>query len=129
MTVLLQLADPTGRPQRTSSRAEGRGGKAPLDVNLSWPCVATDPPGGGTGGRRFAGVLCHGVLMYLEEPEPMTRALCRRVEPGGIVSVMALNAATLAIRPALERRWTEALAAFDATEEVGVLGTPTRGDT
>jgi hypothetical protein len=42
---------------------------------------------------------------------------------------MALNAATLAIRPALERRWADALAAFDATDEVGVLGTPTRADT
>jgi SAM-dependent methyltransferase len=82
-----------------------------------------------TGGRPFAGVLCHGVLMYLEWPEPMLGALCRCVAPAGVVSVMALNAATLAIRPALERRWADALAAFDATDEVGVLGTPTRGDT
>lgn len=41
---------------------------------------------------------------------------------------MALNAKTLAIRPALERRWADALAAFDACSEVGVLGTDTRGD-
>jgi S-adenosylmethionine-dependent methyltransferase len=82
-----------------------------------------------TGGRRFTAVLCHGVLMYLQRPEPMLQALCRCVEPGGIVSVMALNAATLAIRPALEHRWADALAAFEATEEVGVLGAPTRGDT
>ena len=39
---------------------------------------------------------------------------------------MALNARTLAVRPALERRWADALAAFDATGEVGVLGTDTR---
>jgi S-adenosylmethionine-dependent methyltransferase len=82
-----------------------------------------------TGGRRFTGVLCHGVLMYLEQPEPMLEALCRCVEPGGVVSVLGLNAKTLAIRPALERHWEDALAAFDATGEVGVLGTPTRGDT
>jgi S-adenosylmethionine-dependent methyltransferase len=81
-----------------------------------------------TGGRRFTAVLCHGVLMYLERPEPMLQALCRCVEPGGVVSVLALNAATLAVRPALERRWADALAAFDATGEVGVLGTQTRGD-
>ncbi len=81
-----------------------------------------------TGGRRFGGVLCHGVLMYLPSPEPMLEAVCRCVEPGGIVSVMALNATTLAVRPALEQRWADALAAFDATEEVGVLGAPTRGD-
>jgi S-adenosylmethionine-dependent methyltransferase len=42
---------------------------------------------------------------------------------------MALNAATLAVRPALERRWADALASFDAGHETGVLGTPTRGDT
>lgn len=42
---------------------------------------------------------------------------------------MALNADTMAIRPALEGRWPDALAAFDAVGEVGVLGTSTRGDT
>ena len=82
-----------------------------------------------TGGQRFAAVLCHGVLMYLERPEPLMASLCRCVQPGGLVSVMALNARTLAVRPALDRRWTEALAAFDASGEVGVLGTDTRGDT
>ena len=56
-------------------------------------------------------------------------ALCACVEPGGVVSVMALNAATMAVRPALEHRWTDALAGFDATHEIGVLGAPTRADT
>lgn len=82
-----------------------------------------------TGGQRFAAVLCHGVLMYLERPEPLVRALCRRTQPGGIVSIMALNARTLAVRPALDGRWADALEAFYATGEVGVLGVPTRGDT
>ena len=82
-----------------------------------------------TGGQQFAAVLCHGVLMYLDRPDPLVRALCRRALPGGIVSVMALNARTLAVRPALERRWDDALAAFDATRELGVLGAETRADT
>ncbi len=81
------------------------------------------------GGQRFAAVLCHGVLMYLEQPEPLVGTLCRCVQPGGIVSLMALNAETLAVRPAIERRWADALSAFDATGEVGVLGTDTRADT
>jgi S-adenosylmethionine-dependent methyltransferase len=81
------------------------------------------------GGQTFGAVLCHGVLMYLPQPEPMMQALCRCVAPGGLVSVMALNAETLALRPALERRWADALAAFDAGGEVGVLGTETRADT
>ena len=74
-------------------------------------------------------VLCHGVLMYVGSAEPLMAELCRCVEPGGVVSVMALNAATMAVRPALEHRWADALTGFEATGEVGVLGTPTRGDT
>jgi S-adenosylmethionine-dependent methyltransferase len=79
--------------------------------------------------QQFAAVLCHGVLMYLAQPEPLLAAACRCASPGGVVSIMTLNARTLAVRPALEHRWTDALAAFDATGEVGVLGTDTRGDT
>lgn len=79
--------------------------------------------------RHFDVVLCHGVLMYLPSPEPLLSVLCQCVEPGGIVSIMALNAATMAVRPALEHKWADALAGFDATSETGVLGTPTRGDT
>ena len=82
-----------------------------------------------TDGQRFAAVLCHGVVMYVERPEPLVGALCRCTQPGGVVSVMALNARTLAVRPALERRWADALGAFDAAGEMGVLGTETRGDT
>jgi S-adenosylmethionine-dependent methyltransferase len=82
-----------------------------------------------TGGALYDAVLCHGVLMYLAEPGPMVDALSRRVAPGGIVSVLALNAATLAVRAALEHRWADALAAFDARSELGVLGTDTRADT
>jgi S-adenosylmethionine-dependent methyltransferase len=81
------------------------------------------------GGRRFAAVLCHGVLGYLEQPEPMVEQLCRCTAEAGVVSIMASNAKTLAVRPALERRWDDAVAAFDATGETGVLGVPTRADT
>jgi 2-polyprenyl-3-methyl-5-hydroxy-6-metoxy-1,4-benzoquinol methylase len=82
-----------------------------------------------TGGQRFAAVLCHGVLMYLPRPDALVRSLCTCVSAGGVVSIMALNARTMAVRPALERRWADALTAFDATTEVGVLGADTRADT
>ena len=82
-----------------------------------------------SGGVGFDAVLCHGVLMYMDDPAPLVEALCRSAAPGGLVSIMALSAATLAIRPALEQRWDDALAAFDAATEVGVLGADTRGDT
>jgi SAM-dependent methyltransferase len=80
-------------------------------------------------GRRFAAVLCHGVLGYLERPEPLVDQLCRCADAGGVVSIMTGNAKTMAVRPALERRWDDALAAFDATTEIGVLGVPGRADT
>lgn len=80
-------------------------------------------------GRRFAAVLCHGVLGYLEQPEPVLDQLCRCAAVGGLVSIMAGNAEASAVRPALERRWDEALASFDARSEVGVLGLPTRAHT
>ncbi len=82
-----------------------------------------------TGGRLFDAVLCHGVLMYVDDPQPLVGQLCRCVAPGGLVSIMALNAQALAVRPAVEGRWADALAAFDAGSETGVLGTATRGDT
>ena len=80
-------------------------------------------------GRRFAAVLCHGVLGYLEQPGPLLDQLCRCAADGGLVSIMAGNARAAAVRPALERRWDDALASFDAREEIGVLGVPTRADT
>ncbi|HET6502043.1 MAG TPA: methyltransferase [Amycolatopsis sp.] len=80
-------------------------------------------------GRRFAGVLCHGVLGYLEQPEPFVDQLCRCAAAGGVVSIMTGNARAMAVRPALERRWDDALAAFDARTEIGVLGMPGRADT
>ena len=80
-------------------------------------------------GRRFAAVLCHGVLGYLKQPEPLVNQLCQCAAAGGLVSIMTGNAKTMAVRPALERRWGDALAAFDATREIGVLGVPGRADT
>jgi S-adenosylmethionine-dependent methyltransferase len=80
-------------------------------------------------GRRFAAVLCHGVLGYLAEPEPLVSQLCRCATGGGVVSIMTGNARAMAVRPALERRWDDALAAFDARTEIGVLGVPARADT
>jgi len=80
-------------------------------------------------GRRFAAVLCHGVLGYLEQPEPLVDQLCQCAAGGGIVSIMTGNAKAMAVRPALERRWDDALASFGASTEIGVLGVPSRADT
>ncbi|GAB2675718.1 methyltransferase domain-containing protein [Saccharopolyspora gloriosae] len=80
-------------------------------------------------GARFDAVLCHGVLGYLDRPEPLVEQLCRCADTGGLVSIMTANAAAMAVRPAMEQRWEDALAAFDSRTEIGVLGVPGRADT
>jgi ubiquinone/menaquinone biosynthesis C-methylase UbiE len=80
-------------------------------------------------GERFAAVLCHGVLGYLEQPNTMVDQLCRCTAAGGVISLMTGNAGTGAVRPALERRWADALASFDTRTEIGVLGVQGRADT
>ena len=82
-----------------------------------------------TGARRFDAVLCHGVLMYVADPAPLLGALCACARGGGLVSIVALNARTMAVRPAMEGRFTDALAGLDARAEIGVLGLETRADT
>lgn len=80
-------------------------------------------------GKRYDAVLCHGVLGYLDTAQPLVDELCRRTAVGGVVSIMTANAQAMAVRPALERRWTDALSAFDSRREVGVLGVANRADT
>jgi SAM-dependent methyltransferase len=112
-------------------KARERLSRLPADVRRRVTIVEADGEHAeeGVEGRRFGAVLCHGVLGYLEQPEPVVDQLCRCAAPGGLVSIMAGNARAMAVRPALERRWDDALASFDATSEIGVLGLPTRADT
>jgi len=81
------------------------------------------------GGMRFAGVLCHGVIMYVDDPWPFAAALAGLAAPGAIVSVVAKNAAVMASRSALEGDWAGALAAFDTDRQINRLGLHTRADT
>ena len=81
----------------------------------------------GTG--RFTGVLCHGVLMYLDDPGPLVASLAGLAREGGVVSIAAKNASNLAVRPALAGDWKAALAAFDTRRQVNGLGLNTRADT
>ncbi|HVE63986.1 MAG TPA: methyltransferase domain-containing protein, partial [Mycobacteriales bacterium] len=80
-------------------------------------------------GEQFAGVLCHGVLMYVEPPEPLVAGLCALAAPGGLVSIVAKSVASLVLRPALQGNWQEALAGFDGTRQLNGLDVDTRADT
>lgn len=86
-----------------------------------------DAPGA-LDGAQFGGVLCHGVLMYLDDPAPMVDALCALTEPEGVVSIVAKNVEVMAARHALEGDWAAALAAFDSDRQINGLGVDTRGD-
>ncbi|MFG1647765.1 hypothetical protein ACGFMK_46400, partial [Amycolatopsis sp. NPDC049252] len=113
-------ARPRPRPPRGRAGARRGGRRGPPDGEAAAEAV---------GGRRFAAVLCHGVLGYLDDPGPLLDQLAGCAEPGGVVSVMTGNGHAMVVRPAMEQRWADALASFDATGEIGVLGLPGRADT
>jgi len=81
------------------------------------------------GESAFDAVLCHGVMMYVEDPVTFVHCLARLASPGAVVSIVTKNAASLAVRPALEGRWREAMDAFDGVRQINGLGVDTRADT
>jgi SAM-dependent methyltransferase len=76
----------------------------------------------------FDVVLCHGVLMYLPDPEPMLAALARVLTPGGMLSLLVRNGDALAMRPGLLGDWEQAVSAFGSDAYVNRLGLTTRAD-
>ncbi|MFI7698578.1 class I SAM-dependent methyltransferase [Nonomuraea sp. NPDC049480] len=76
----------------------------------------------------FDAVLCHGVLMYFDDPDPLLAAMARVLAPGGLLSLLVRNGDALALRPALLGDWAEARRAFDDTRYVNRLGVAARAD-
>ncbi|MET9967529.1 methyltransferase domain-containing protein [Streptomyces sp. NPDC006356] len=76
----------------------------------------------------FDVVLCHGVLMYIEEPDPLLAGLARMLAPGGLLSLLVRNGDALAMRPGLAGDWAGTLAAFDTTAYRNRLGLDVRAD-
>jgi SAM-dependent methyltransferase len=76
----------------------------------------------------FDVVLCHGVLMYVEEPDPLLAGLARMLAQGGLLSLLVRNADALAMRPGLSGDWAGALTAFDTTAYTNRLGLDVRAD-
>ncbi|MFD7135035.1 methyltransferase domain-containing protein [Streptomyces sp. NPDC059894] len=77
----------------------------------------------------FDVVLCHGVLMYVEEPDPLLAGLARVLAPGGLLSLLVRNADGLAMRPGLSGDWAGALAAFDSVAYLPHARIPSNGGT
>ncbi|MFI6929184.1 class I SAM-dependent methyltransferase [Streptomyces sp. NPDC050287] len=76
----------------------------------------------------FDVVLCHGVLMYVEEPDPLLAGLARMLAQGGLLSLLVRNGDALAMRPGLSGDWAGAQAAFDTTAYRNRLGLDVRAD-
>jgi S-adenosylmethionine-dependent methyltransferase len=70
----------------------------------------------------FDVVLCHGVLMYLDDIAPMLGALTHVAAPGGVLSLLVRNGLAPAMRDGLRGRWQSALASFDSKDYVNRLG-------
>ncbi|MEV6315157.1 methyltransferase domain-containing protein [Streptomyces sp. NPDC051776] len=76
----------------------------------------------------FDVVLCHGVLMYIAEPDAMLAGLARVLAPGGLLSLLVRNADALAMRPGIAGDWAGALSAFDSPVSTGLGGLKLRAD-
>ncbi|MFH8465821.1 class I SAM-dependent methyltransferase [Streptomyces sp. NPDC017991] len=76
----------------------------------------------------FDVVLCHGVLMYVEEPDALLAGLARMLAPGGLLSLLVRNADALAMRPGLAGDWAGTLTAFDTSTYTNRLGLVVRAD-
>ncbi|NBE53303.1 methyltransferase domain-containing protein [Streptomyces sp. YC537] len=76
----------------------------------------------------FDVVLCHGVLMYVDEPDGLLAGLARMLAPGGLLSLLVRNADALAMRPGLTGDWSTALDAFDTATYTNRIGLDVRAD-
>ena len=75
-----------------------------------------------------AAVLCHGVLMYQADPDPVLRAVAGLTAPGGMVSLLVRNGDALAMRPGLLSDWAACAAAFGSDRYANRIGVTARAD-
>lgn len=77
----------------------------------------------------FDAVLCHAVAPYVDDLAVLVADVAAAAAVGGVVSVVVKNRDALAMRPALEGRWAQVPAAFDAEGDAGGLGVRNRAHT
>ena len=76
----------------------------------------------------FAAVLCHGVLMYAADPEPVLRAVAGLTAPGGLLSLLVRNGDALAMRPGVLGDWAACADAFGSASYQNRIGVAARAD-
>ncbi|MDQ3760143.1 MAG: methyltransferase domain-containing protein [Actinomycetota bacterium] len=74
-------------------------------------------------------VLCHGVLMYLDDITPMLAALSAVASNGACMSLLVRNGLAPAMRDGLRGDWSAALTAFDKLDYTNRLGLPAHAHT
>jgi S-adenosylmethionine-dependent methyltransferase len=80
------------------------------------------------GYQQAGAVLCHGVLMYAADPDPLLRAIAGLTAPGGLVSLLVRNADALAMRPGLAGDWGACADAFGSVSYGNRIGVSARAD-
>jgi len=73
-------------------------------------------------------VLCHGVLMYAADPDPVLRAVAGLTAPGGMASLLVRNGDGLAMRPGLLGNWAACAEAFGSVTYANRIGVAARAD-
>lgn len=69
-------------------------------------------------GTDFDLACCHSVLMYQKNPAPMLLNLVNLVRPGGLISVLSINAEAIAMRSGLQGRWRETIASLKGDTQI-----------
>lgn len=103
------------RDQEMVSAARRALADEPKDVRARMRVVESD--GRDTGVHFLPGsfdvVLCHGLLMHVEEPDPLLAGMARMLAPGGLLSLLVRNGDAPAMRPGLSGDWAAALSALE----------------
>lgn len=74
----------------------------------------------------FDTILCHAVLMYVEDPAAILRALRSVAAPGAVFSLLEKNRDGIALRPGLQGDYAEAHRLLTERDSVGRLGVENR---
>ncbi len=75
---------------------------------------------------RFDAILCHAVLMYVDEPADMLRNLRTVAAPDTVLSLLEKNRDGIALRPGLEGDYAEARRLLTERHSTGRLGVENR---
>jgi SAM-dependent methyltransferase len=76
----------------------------------------------------FEIVLCHGVLMYFADPDPVLAAIAEVTSPGGMACLLVRNGDALAMRPGLFGDWSTCAESFSSGTYLNRMGIRARAD-